>query len=137
MRELMAMTAALLALAAAPSAAEPVATFSDIGYRAIDSPQPTPGDYRNPVLPGFHPDPSVVRVGADFYLVTSTFGWFPGIPVYHSTDLVNWRLIGHAIDRPGMLDLAGLQLVNDGVYAPAIEHHGGRFYIFNTCVRCG
>ena len=137
MRELMAMAAALLALAAAPSAAEPVATFSDIGYRAIDSPQPTPGDYRNPVLPGFHPDPSVVRVGADFYLVTSTFGWFPGIPVYHSTDLVNWRLIGHAIDRPGMLDLAGLQLVNDGVYAPAIEHHGGRFYIFNTCVRCG
>ena len=137
MRELMAIAAALLALAAAPSAAEPVATFSDIGYRAIDPPQATPGHYRNPVLPGFHPDPSVVRVGADFYLVTSTFGWFPGIPVYHSTDLVNWRLIGHAIDRPGMLDLAGLQLVNDGVYAPAIEHHGGRFYIFNTCVRCG
>ena len=137
MRELVTALAAFLAIFAAPAAAEPMATFSDLSYRAADAPKAAAGHYRNPVLPGFHPDPAVVRVGEDFYLVTSTFGWFPGIPVFHSTDLVNWRLIGHAIDRPGMLDLAGLGLVTDGVYAPAISHHAGRFYIFNTCVRCG
>ena len=58
-----------------------------------------PGQYRNPVIQGFHPDPSVVRVGDDFYLVTSTFGWFPGLPVFHSRDLVNWTQLGNAIDR--------------------------------------
>jgi alpha-N-arabinofuranosidase len=106
-------------------------------YEAGAEPAPEAGTYRNPVLPGFHPDPSIVRVGDDFYLVNSTFGWFPGIPVFHSRDLVNWRLIGHAIDRPDMLDFTGMRVVNDGVYAPAIEYHEGRFYIFNTCVRCG
>ena len=123
--------------AAAPAAAEPVAVFSDIRYQAIDPPQAAEGHYRNPVLPGFHPDPAVLRVGEDFYLVTSTFGWFPALPVYHSRDLVNWKLIGHAVDRPGMLDLAGLSIVGDGVYAPGLEYHNGKFYLFNTCVRCG
>ncbi|WP_158611013.1 glycoside hydrolase family 43 protein [Aurantiacibacter spongiae] len=93
--------------------------------------------FRNPVLPGFYPDPSIVRVGKDFYLVTSTFGWFPGLPIFHSTDLVNWKLIGHAIDRPGMVDLGHSRLVADGLYAPAIDYRNGLFVIFNTCVRCG
>jgi len=137
MRESLVATAAILAALSNPCGAQPTARFSEMTYRAEEPPAPPAGSYRNPVLPGFHPDPSVVRVGDDFYLVTSTFGWFPGIPVFHSTDLVNWRLIGHAIDRPGMLDLAGRRLVDDGVYAPAIEHHDGTFYIFNTCVRCG
>lgn len=137
MHEFRVFFAALLGLVAAPAAAEPVAVFSDIHYQAIDPPQAAEGQYRNPVLPGFHPDPAVLRVGEDFYLVTSTFGWFPALPVYHSRDLVNWKLIGHAIDRPGMLDLAGLSIVGDGVYAPGLEYHDGKFYLFNTCVRCG
>lgn len=117
--------------------AAPVAQFSEVSYRALEVPQAGAGKYRNPILPGFHPDPSIVRVGDDFYLVTSTFGWFPGLPIYHSRDLVNWKLIGHAIDRPGMVDLAGQGIATDAIYAPAITHHGGRFWIFNTCVRCG
>ena len=136
MREATAVLAAILAFVWTPSAAAPVARFGEVTYAAEEPPAPA-GSYRNPVLPGFQPDPSIVRVGDDFYLVNSTFAWFPGIPVYHSRDLVNWRLIGHAIDRPGMLDFSGLKIVTDGVYAPAIEHHAGRFYIFNTCVRCG
>jgi len=98
---------------------------------------PAPGQFRNPVLKGFHPDPSVVRVGDDFYMVTSTFGWFPGIPVFHSIDLVNWTQIGNAIDRPDQLDFGSHDLVN-GVFAPAIEYHDGRFWIANTCFpACG
>ena len=124
-------------LGAAPAFAAPVARFAEIAYAATQQPPVPAAHFRNPVLPGFHPDPSITRVGDDFYLVTSTFGWFPGIPVFHSRDLVNWRLISHAIDRPGQLDFSGVRVVTDGVYAPAIEHHAGTFYIFNTCTRCG
>ena len=52
---------------------------------------------QNPILPGFHPDPSIVRVGEDYYIVNSTFEWFPGVPIHHSRDLVNWRPIGHVL----------------------------------------
>ena len=98
---------------------------------------PGPGQFRNPVLKGFYPDPSVVRVGADYYLVNSTFGWFPGIPVFHSRDLANWTQIGNAIDRADQLDFGRHDLVN-GVFAPAIEYHDGLFYITNTCFpACG
>jgi alpha-N-arabinofuranosidase len=135
MRELIG-AAAVLASLAAPCAAAPSARFSEMSYAASDLPETPAGHYRNPVLPGFQPDPSIVKVGEDFYLVNSTFSWFPGIPVYHSRDLVNWRLIGHAIDRPGQLDFAGLG-TNRGVFAPAIEWHEGRFYILNTCIECG
>ena len=58
----------------------------------------------NPILPGFHPDPSIVRVGADYYIATSTFGWFPGVRLHHSRDLRRFRAIGHALDRPSQLD---------------------------------
>ena len=136
MRELTAFATALLGLVAAPAVAEPVATFSDIEYRGVEAPPAPPGQFRNPVLPGFHPDPAVLRVGDDFYLTTSTFGWYPGLPVFHSRDLVNWKLIGHAIDRPGLLDFAGLSVGGDGLYAPGLEYHEGKFYLFNTCVRC-
>jgi xylan 1,4-beta-xylosidase len=98
--------------------------------------RPGPGQYQNPILAGFYPDPSVVRVGDDYYLVNSTFAYFPGIPVFHSRDLVHWTQIGNAIDRPGMLDLAGLGL-SRGVFAPAISWRDGTFYILNTCVDCG
>lgn len=59
--------------------------------------QNTPDTYRNPILPGYHPDPSICRVGGDYYLVNSTFEWYPGLPVYHSKDLVNWELIGYGM----------------------------------------
>ena len=95
-----------------------------------------PGEYRNPILKGFYPDPSITRAGDDYYLVTSTFSYFPGIPVFHSRDLVNWTQIGNAIDRPDQLDFGKLGL-SRGVFAPAIEHHKGTFYILNTCVDCG
>lgn len=112
--------------------------FDYLEYQALAEPeQPAADQYRNPVLPGFHPDPSIVKVGSDFYLVTSTFGWFPGLPIFHSTDLIGWRQVGNAIDRAGMVDLSRMRMVADGLYAPAIEYHDGRFYILNTCVRCG
>jgi xylan 1,4-beta-xylosidase len=62
---------------------------------------------QNPVLPGFHPDPSFCRVGEDFYLANSTFEWFPGVILHHSRDLANWTPIGHAITRQSQLDLRG------------------------------
>jgi alpha-N-arabinofuranosidase len=95
-----------------------------------------PGTYRNPILGGFYPDPSVTRVADDYYLVNSTFSYFPGIPVFHSRDLVNWTQIGNAIDRPDQLDFKQLGL-SRGVFAPTIEHNRGTFYILNTCVDCG
>ena len=97
---------------------------------------PGPDDYLNPILEGFYPDPSVTRVGDDFYLVTSTFAYFPGIPVFHSRDLVSWTQIGNVIDRPTQLSFDGLGM-SRGVFAPTIQEHAGTFYVLNTCVDCG
>ncbi|AQZ63968.1 Beta-xylosidase [[Actinomadura] parvosata subsp. kistnae] len=87
--------------------------------------------FRNPVLPGCHPDPSICRVGADFYLVTSSFAYYPGLPLFHSRDLVRWRRLTHVLNRPGQLPLQGLD-VSDGVWAPTIRHHDGTFYVVST-----
>lgn len=87
-----------------------------------------PISYRNPILPGFNPDPSIIRVGPDFFLITSTFEYFPGIPLYHSTDLINWTLLGHVLSRPSQLDLRACE-PGMGVFAPTIRHHKGRFYV--------
>ena len=65
--------------------------------------------FHNPILPGCYPDPSICRVGADYYLVTSTFEYFPGLPIFHSQDLVHWHQIGHVLDRPSQLPLAGIR----------------------------
>lgn len=89
--------------------------------------------FRNPILPGFYPDPSICRVGNDFYLVTSTFEYFPGLPIFHSRDLVHWRQIGHALTRESQLPLKGVHS-SDGLYAPTIRYHNGTFYIINTLV---
>jgi alpha-N-arabinofuranosidase len=86
--------------------------------------------WRNPVLAGFHPDPSACRVGEWFYLATSSFQFFPGLPLRRSTDLVHWELVGHAIDRPGQLDLRGTA-PSRGLFAPTLRHHEGRLYL--TC----
>jgi alpha-N-arabinofuranosidase len=95
-----------------------------------------PDDYRNPILAGFYPDPSVVRVGEDYYLVTSSFAYFPGIPVFHSRDLVDWTQIGNVIARPSQLEFKGLR-ISRGIFGPAIAYHDGVFYLLNTCVDCG
>lgn len=123
------------AVVSAPNA-QP-ARFDWFEYRGDDQlPAPLQREYRNPILQGFYPDPSITRVGDDYYLVTSTFAWFPGIPIFRSKDLVNWTQIGNAIDRPSQLKFEKLGL-SRGVFAPAIEHRGGTFYILNTCVDCG
>jgi xylan 1,4-beta-xylosidase len=87
--------------------------------------------YQNPIIRGFHPDPSVCRVGEDYYLVTSSFEYFPGIPIYHSTDLVNWRQIGNCINRNEQLVLkeAGN---SGGIWAPTIRYYEGTFYVTAT-----
>lgn len=114
-----------------------VARFDWFEYRGDDNlPQPTRGEYSNPILQGFYPDPSITRVGDDYYLINSTFDWFPGIPVFHSRDLVHWTQIGNAIDRAEQLDFKDLGL-SRGVFAPDISWHDGTFYIVNTCVDCG
>ena len=87
----------------------------------------------NPVLAGCYPDPSICRVGEDYYLVTSTFEYFPGLPVFHSTDLVEWTQIGHAFDRTGQLDLSTVPS-SGGLFAPTIRHHRGTWYLVCTLV---
>ena len=89
--------------------------------------------YTNPVVRGFNPDPSVCRVGEDYYLVTSSFQYYPGVPLYHSKDLVNWEQIGHVLTRESQLYLKGANS-NGGIYAPVIRHHNGRFYMITTNV---
>lgn len=88
---------------------------------------------RNPVIPGFHPDPSICRVGADYYLVNSSFEYFPGVPVFHSTDLQNWQQIGNVLNRGSQLSLQGATGWQ-GIYAPTIRHHNGRYYLITTNV---
>jgi xylan 1,4-beta-xylosidase len=88
----------------------------------------------NPVLRGFNPDPSILRVGRDYYLATSTFEWFPGVPIYHSRDLENWRLIGHALTRKSQLDLVGVP-DSAGIWAPAISRYDDVYYLVYTIVR--
>lgn len=89
--------------------------------------------FTNPVLPGCHPDPSICRVGEDYYLVTSTFEYWPGLPIFHSRDLVTWRQIGHAVDRPDQVDLSTVPS-SGGLFAATIRHHDGLFFVACTLV---
>jgi xylan 1,4-beta-xylosidase len=123
------------ALVAGPA---PVA-FESFTYTGRDDvfAEPLPaGHYRNPILAGYYPDPSICRVGDDYYLINSSFAHFPGIPIFHSRDLVNWRQIGHVIDRPTQLKYDGLGITR-GIFAPAISHHDGTFYVICTMVDSG
>ncbi|MBP5941866.1 glycoside hydrolase family 43 protein [Streptomyces acidiscabies] len=88
----------------------------------------------HPVLPGFHPDPSVCRVGDDYYLACSSFEYFPGVPLFHSRDLRNWTRIGNALDRPTQLRLPLDSPSSGGIYAPTLRHHDGRFWLIVTNV---
>jgi alpha-N-arabinofuranosidase len=87
----------------------------------------------NPIIPGFHPDPSICRVGEDYYLATSSFEWFPGVPIYHSRDLMHWRQIGNALTRPSQLPLNGIGH-SGGIWAPSLRWHDGTFYLVTTNV---
>ncbi len=91
---------------------------------------------RNPIIPGYHPDPSICRVGNDFYLVNSSFQYFPGVPVFHSTDLVNWTPIGNVLNRESQLPLKGASSWL-GIYAPTIRYHEGTYYMITTNVGNG
>lgn len=90
----------------------------------------------NPVLAGFYPDPSICRAGNDYYLVNSTFAYYPGLPVFHSNDLANWQQLGFALDRPEQLDLDGAG-VSRGLFAPTIRFYKSTFYITCTNVDKG
>jgi xylan 1,4-beta-xylosidase len=89
------------------------------------------GKFHNTILAGFYPDPSICRMGDDFHLANSTFAHFPGLPIFHSKDLVNWKLIGHAIHRPEQLNFDGID-VSAGLWAPTIRFHDGKFYMICT-----
>lgn len=82
--------------------------------------------YNNPVIPGFHPDPSVCKVGSDYYLVTSTFEYFPGISVFHSHDMIHWEKTGHCLSRPSQVDLTNCR-ASGGIYAPVVRYNEGVF----------
>lgn len=92
--------------------------------------------FKNPIIEGFAPDPSVCAVGDDYYLVTSTFAYFPGVPIYHSKDLVNWNQIGNILDRKEQLNLLGAAH-SQGIFAPSIRYHDGTFYMVTTNVTNG
>ena len=92
--------------------------------------------FSNPLLPGFYPDPSICRVEDDYYMVTSSFVYYPGLPIFHSKDLIHWEQIGHGIHRPEQLDYKNCE-TSEGLWAPTIRYHDGTFYIINTLVTEG
>ena len=89
---------------------------------------------RNPILPGFNPDPSVLRVGSDYYIATSTFEWYPGVQIHHSTDLANWTLLTRPLTRASQLDMRG-DPDSCGVWAPCLTHDGSKFWLVYTDVK--
>lgn len=93
-----------------------------------------PALIENPVLRGFNPDPSFLRVGDDYYIATSTFEWWPGVQIHHSRDLVHWRLLTHALTRPSQLDLTG-NPDSGGIWAPDLSYAHGQFYLLYTDVK--
>ena len=92
--------------------------------------------YHNPILAGFYPDPSICRKGEDYFLVCSSFSYYPGVPIFHSRDLVNWRSLGHVLNRPSQLNLQEGIRLSGGIYAPAISYNptNDTFYLITTAV---
>lgn len=122
---------------------EQQAQFSYFEYSGNDSIFSTPIDptssYLNPVLTGFQPDPSICRKGDDYFLVTSSFAYYPGVPIFHSKDLVNWEQIGHVLNRPSQLANNDSLPIRGGIYAPDIKYnpHNELFYLVTTHVGGG
>lgn len=112
------------------------AHFSWFAYEGRDSQfdlPVKPGHFQNPILAGFYPDPSITRVGDTFYMVNSSFAYFPGVPIFKSTDLVHWQSLGYVLTRPEQLRVANAG-VSRGIFAPAIRHHKDTFYVITTGV---
>ena len=95
-------------------------------------------EFYNPILQGCYPDPSITRKGNDYYLVCSSFVMVPGVPIFHSTDLVNWKQIGHVLDRPSQLKVQDAG-ISSGIYAPQIRYnpHNDTFYMITTHIAAG
>lgn len=89
---------------------------------------------KNPILPGFNPDPSIVRVGEDYYIATSTFEWYPGVQIHHSRDLAHWRLLTRPLRRASQLNMLG-DADSCGIWAPCLSYSGGLFYLIYTDVK--
>lgn len=89
---------------------------------------------RNPILPGFNPDPSICRVGSDYYIATSTFEWYPGVQIHHSRDLVNWTLVRRPLERKAQLDMRG-EPDSCGIWAPCLSYADGQFWLVYTDVK--
>lgn len=89
--------------------------------------------YQNPIISGYNPDPTICRVGNDFYIMNSTFEFFPGVPIYHSTNLVNWELVNFALKNDSQLELTGCP-ASGGIYAPTLRYHNGLFFMTTTNV---
>ncbi len=108
--------------------------FSYEGKDAVFESAPAAGEFQNPILAGFYPDPSSCRVGDDYYAVSSSFTFFPGLPIFHSTDLVNWEQIGHILDRPSQLTMTEGLRASRAIFAPTLRYHDGTFYLITTSV---
>jgi beta-xylosidase len=122
-------------LACAGLEAQNAAVFENYRYDAVDrfAAQTAKNQYQNPILAGFMPDPSICRKGDDYYLVNSTFSYFPGVPIWHSKDLVHWTQLGSVLNRESQLRL-GRSSMSGGVYAPDIKYnpHNNLFYMITT-----
>lgn len=114
------------------------ARFADFTYEGQDVlPQYNPQtQFLNPVIPGCAPDPAITRKGDDYYLANSSFSYYPGVPIWHSRDLVNWDFVGYALDRPSQLDLPDGLALSAGVYAPDIKYnpYNDTFYLIVTAI---
>src|SRR5688500_6780295 len=119
LREICAMSLLSTVAASSAPASQPALWRSDLGD----------GTYRHPILPADYADPDAIRVGNDFWMVSSSFSHVPGLPILHSTDLVNWRLVAHALPRLEPADTFAIPQHGKGVWAPAIRHHDGKFWI--------
>lgn len=138
----------LLAATAAHAQAEPAKDFAAFDYFVYSgdddyyrqNPLTDRSAFFNPIIPGFHPDPALCRVGNDYWLVMSTFGYYPGVPLYHSRDLVNWTLVGNVLNRPSQLPaLGGQEVGKGGIYAPNINYdpQTKTYYMLTTDVGRG
>lgn len=128
-----------------PDVGKSVALFDNFTYKGSDTfykenPLPDESSFYNPILPGWYSDPSICSNGeGDYFLVTSTFTYFPGVPIFHSTDLVNWKQVGHVLSRESQLVNMKGQHVSGGIFAPAISYnpHNKTYYMVTTNVGAG
>ncbi|MGB7769051.1 MAG: glycoside hydrolase family 43 protein [Verrucomicrobiia bacterium] len=110
-----------------------LALLAVAGLLEVAYPADTTKTFQNPVIPGFHPDPSICRVGGNYYLVNSSFEYFPGVPIFQSRDLVHWKQIGYCLTRTSQLNLDHAR-DSGGIYAPTLRYHDGTFYMITTLV---